>query len=332
MSHPAAVPVNVALGARHAARLALVGEPAWRALGRPAAWTVLAVFRRSFYCQNPDGAIVCVGAPAIGAGPLNAVTEPAGALDPLLPRLQPGLAAQQRDGVLRIAGWYGLALGGACVWRPASVSAPPSSGRLAPGLRSLAARCDGRTPLDGLGGLIPHLTRPGADLCPDELPSGAEVARASLPGVLALLKWLTSCWDAKDSCAAGPPDAVEGLVGLGPGLTPAGDDFLGGALVALHTLGRPELARRLAAWLLPRARGRTHAISLAHLTCAANGEAAAPLHEVLAAVCSPAAPGLEAGLARLAGIGHTSGWDGLAGAVAACAACLSRPQEREQPC
>lgn len=332
MSHLPATPVNIPIGLRGAARLVLVGEPAWRALGRPAAWTVLAVFRRSFYCQNPDGAIVCVGTPAIGPGPLNALGEPAGGLEPLLPRLQPGLAAQQTDGVLWIAGWYGLALAGARVWRPAPVSPPPSSGRLGSGLRSLAARCDGRIPPDGLAALIPHLARSGADPRPDDLPPGAEVARASLPGVLALVKWLTSCWDTRDPCAAGPPDIVEGLVGLGPGLTPAGDDFLGGALVALHALDRPELARRLAAWLLPRARRRTHAISLAHLACAANGEAAAHLHEVLAAVCSPGTPGLEAALARLAGIGHTSGWDGLAGAVAACAACLSRPREREQPC
>src|SRR5574341_1394926 len=252
MSHPSAVPVNVSLGARHAARLTLVGEPAWQALSAPAAWTVLAVFRRSFYCRNADGAIVCVGAPAIGAGPLNALCEPPEALEVPLSRLRPGLTAQQTAGVLWIAGWYGLALAGACVWRPAPLSPLPGPDTLASGLRSLAARCDGRIPPDALGGLV-------------------------------------------------------------PGLSPAGDAFLGGAMVALHTLGRPELARRLTAWLLPRARRKTHAISLAHLACAANGEAAAHLHEVLAGVCSPEAPRLEAGLQRLAGIGHTSGWDALAG-------------------
>src|SRR5574341_619228 len=242
MSHPSAVPVNVSLGARHAARLTLVGEPAWQALSAPAAWTVLAVFRRSFYCRNADGAIVCVGAPAIGAGPLNALCEPPEALEVPLSRLRPGLTAQQTAGVLWIAGWYGLALAGACVWRPAPLSPLPGPDTLASGLRSLAARCDGRIPPDALGGLIPPLVRCGADPRPDDLPSGAEVARASLPAVLALVGWLRSCWDPTDSRPADPPDIVEGLVGLGPGLTPAGDDFLGGAMVALHTLGRPELA------------------------------------------------------------------------------------------
>ncbi|MDW8468967.1 MAG: DUF2877 domain-containing protein [Burkholderiales bacterium] len=53
------------------------------------------------------------------------------------------------------------------------------------------------------------------------------------------------------------PAAVGGLVGRGAGLTPAGDDLLGGALVALCALGERALARRLARPVLAAARAGT---------------------------------------------------------------------------
>ena len=97
------------------------------------------------------------------------------------------------------------------------------------------------------------------------------------------------------------------LVGLGPGLTPSGDDYFGGVLVALHALRRSSQAESLWRWLEPQLAARTSAISAAHLAAAAAGQAHEALHAVLAG-----APDLE----RLDAVGHCSGWDGLAGAVA----------------
>jgi hypothetical protein len=114
-----------------------------------------------------------------------------------------------------------------------------------------------------------------------------------------------------------PPAETEGLIGLGPGLTPSGDDFLGGTLIALHALGAHAAACRLGPWVLARAGDRTHRISLGHLACAAEGEGAGALHGALAAICSPGAPGLGRCLEALGRIGHSSGWDALAGVVAA---------------
>jgi hypothetical protein len=98
------------------------------------------------------------------------------------------------------------------------------------------------------------------------------------------------------------------LIGLGPGLTPSGDDYFGGILVALHALRRASQAESLWRWLEPQLAARTSAISAAHLAAAAAGQAHEALHAVLAG-----APDLE----RLDAVGHCSGWDGLAGAVAA---------------
>jgi hypothetical protein len=117
---------------------------------------------------------------------------------------------------------------------------------------------------------------------------------------------------------------VERLLGLGPGLTPSGDDLIGGALVALHALGYPELADRLAVALLPAARERTNAISLAHLAAAADGEGSAALHEALGALSAPGTPGLGERLRAVDAIGHSSGWDALAGATLVAAVVARR--------
>jgi hypothetical protein len=65
---------------------------------------------------------------------------------------------------------------------------------------------------------------------------------------------------------------VDALVGLGPGLTPAGDDVLAGTLVALAAAGDHDRRRRLAA-AVRLVRHRTTAVSGALLDHAAAGHA-----------------------------------------------------------
>ena len=112
------------------------------------------------------------------------------------------------------------------------------------------------------------------------------------------------------------------LIGVGAGLTPSGDDFVGAALFALHVL-RPDepdwttVANRLCA----HAQSRTHVISATLLRDLAAGQSFAALHELLIAA---AAGGDLRGPARaLTGIGHSSGWDMLAGLIAGAAAALA---------
>lgn len=114
--------------------------------------------------------------------------------------------------------------------------------------------------------------------------------------------------------------AAAGLVGLGPGLTPSGDDFIGGAMVALRALGRGVIADRLAEWALPLAAAGTSRISRAHLAEAARGEGAGALHEMIEIISWPAGGGILSRLEAIDAVGHTSGWDALAGAAAALSA------------
>ena len=99
---------------------------------------------------------------------------------------------------------------------------------------------------------------------------------------------------------------VLGLLGLGPGLTPAGDDLLAGLLVGLAN--RPEIRDPLAAAVLRHAPARTTWLSAELLRLAAGGLAAPPVARVADALAGHGSPvDLESATAELLAIGHTSG-------------------------
>lgn len=107
-------------------------------------------------------------------------------------------------------------------------------------------------------------------------------------------------------------EAAKKLAGLGPGLTPAGDDLLLGAMYGLWAT-RGEDAQLSAERIVRASVPRTHALSGAWLAAGARGEAAAPWHQLLAAVASHSEDELEAAVMRILPTGHTSGADALGG-------------------
>jgi len=118
--------------------------------------------------------------------------------------------------------------------------------------------------------------------------------------------------------AAGATDAALGLLGLGGGLTPSGDDFVGSAFFARAQLAGARLAdprawRRAADAVLAAAPARTHPISVALLGDLVAGRGWAPLHDLLAALATRVPSVAQAAARRLVALGHTSGWDLLAG-------------------
>ncbi|GGK72044.1 DUF2877 domain-containing protein [Sphaerisporangium melleum] len=122
--------------------------------------------------------------------------------------------------------------------------------------------------------------------------------------------------------------AAERLMGLGPGLTPSGDDMLAGVLVALRRLGQAagvERAVWLADWLAATvsfdARTRTTPISATLLYCAAQGQACAEALAVLRGLAGHQP--LEPAVHRLLRLGHTSGADLAWGLRAGAFAVLS---------
>lgn len=171
-----------------------------------------------------------------------------------------------------------VSLDGAAAWQP-----PPHRPECVD-VEGLIAMTAKRIPAEGLGCLV--------------IGKHNALSGHAQPALDALERWLVGN-------ALG--EEAEGLIGLGPGLTPSGDDYLGGMLVALRLTGRGVQADGLWRWLEPRLEARTSAISAAHLAAAAAGEAHEALHRVLNG---------ERELDALDAVGHTSGWDALAGAMA----------------
>ncbi|WP_242892026.1 DUF2877 domain-containing protein [Actinomadura litoris] len=138
---------------------------------------------------------------------------------------------------------------------------------------------------------------------------------------------LAECCAAGD--LAGAVEAAERIVGLGPGLTPSGDDILSGLLVTLRLVGAAVTgggpAVRLADWLgaavTADAGTRTTALAATLLHFAAAGGAGGEVAAVLRGVAGheAAAPAVR----RLLAVGHTSGADLAWGVLAGCRAALA---------
>lgn len=111
-------------------------------------------------------------------------------------------------------------------------------------------------------------------------------------------------------------EAARKLAGVGPGLTPAGDDFLLGAMYGLWATRPPTATQQTAETIAAVAIERTHALSAAWLAAGSRGEAAAPWHQLVAAIAAGDSAALQAAALRILPTGHTSGADALAGFMA----------------
>ncbi len=296
---------------RAALRIALAGRRAAACLHALAAdgGSVLAVFRRTVYlCHDRSGEIVCVGPSSLGAGPLNALAAPAS--DRGLPDWQdaglaPGDPAIPQGGGIAIGAAGALAYSGARLHDPPRGPLAWDRAGLAAAFAHLSAAL---APFDLGEGLAPF-----ADPARRAPPPASPTVRRAGPAVAALESWLAA------AAGAPPQDAVEALVGLGPGLTPSGDDFLGGMAIALSMSGRAGAAAALAGPVLSAAAHATNRISAAHLWAAADGLGADALHRAIDALARGGGAALADALRGLESIGHSSGWDALAGAVSSLA-------------
>ncbi len=120
-------------------------------------------------------------------------------------------------------------------------------------------------------------------------------------------------------------NAIQLLIGLGPGLTPSGDDLAAGYLLGLAYAVRGSLERTS---LLSHLRNavigalqRTGDISRTYLSCAARGEPSGPVFGLASAICSGAGASIVLESAEAAmSQGHTSGMDVVTGLLLGVAA------------
>jgi hypothetical protein len=105
------------------------------------------------------------------------------------------------------------------------------------------------------------------------------------------------------------------LGGLGPGLTPSGDDFLIGAMHALWATREGGTAKKTSELIWAGAAGKTTAFSRAWLAAAVAGEAVESWHDLIRAVCTNRGEETDQAIESILSIGETSGADALTGFV-----------------
>lgn len=109
--------------------------------------------------------------------------------------------------------------------------------------------------------------------------------------------------------------AVTNLAGLGPGFTPAGDDFLVGFLFGLWATQPEDKVLKLAEIVVETAVPRTTQLSAAWLQAASRGEAWLPWHELVNSFI--AGHDWQPPVNRILNQGATSGLAALLGFIAA---------------
>jgi len=291
------------------AQARLAAPAARRALEQASTWTVLQVHAEA--CNLGDGSdqVVALVTPAVGAGPFSIVVELPQGSSGFTAYLATGDRGEQHAGSLEV-GSLSVRLGGAPAWQPRPAWE---------GLRAL-----GNLPrwLDALAGLLESQAPPGSLADGLEAMLGDHPLEAAVEGDLVKLalaraveagRKLVRGLAGADLTAAGA--AAGELAGLGAGLTPAGDDFLVGAMLALWSGADPSKARRVCQTLLDAAGPKTNRLSRAWMRAAAEGEAAEAWHGLVRAVIQGQAKAVRRAGQQIIRQGHTSGADALTGYV-----------------
>jgi len=230
--------------------------------------------------------------------------------------LKAGQSFFVRGGCLQFGGGLGIDLDGAAEWKPSSIQTGNAVrlGEVSSRLRRLLNALGLLDGQEGLGRFIPLISAVVDGQSLQSLPSDSLIGRAVDP----ILDIARACLHQEITQAM---QRGRELIGLGPGLTPSGDDFLGGFLFAVRSLKlaypsdffwEEQVITELIEW----ARPRTHSIGYAIFRDLALGHGPEQLHNLIGSLLNGAAlDQVLADTTRLLRIGHSSGWDMLAGVL-----------------
>jgi hypothetical protein len=108
-------------------------------------------------------------------------------------------------------------------------------------------------------------------------------------------------------------NATQKLAGLGIGLTPSGDDFIMGAILAAWIIHPADVAEVLAVEVTEVAAPLTTSLSGAWLRSAGRGEAGILWHQFFEALISADQTSIQESMDKILSVGETSGADALSG-------------------
>ncbi|NJN98916.1 MAG: DUF2877 domain-containing protein [Anaerolineales bacterium] len=256
-----------------------IARPLLEALAiHPFEGRVMGRFERAINLAEPTGWVIAVTGPEIGRGPFSVVVA-----------APPDFFNQFAVGQPVIADQHGLTVGkwrldwsAAAVWEPRLIS-PTQPLRLTSKIvHALRPYIDWPAPTESTPVLGERLRQAAAQFSQalGDKTKAEQVARAA-----------------------------SSLAGLGSGLTPAGDDYLVGAMAALWLTDLKALLPEIAAAAVPQ----TTTLSAAFLTAAARGEFLEPWHHLAQSLYTGTIESLSRALAQVATFGASSGRDALAG-------------------
>lgn len=272
------------------------GPNAWQAFQQKAQGHVIAVFEKCFYV-NLNGAFICVGTTAFSDGPLNAISSAPALTIWSASGVKIGDPASLSNGFLRVGDHLQFRTGSSQEWSP-----PTLSNRRFTQSRLQAVHHFylSQRPNEGLAALVFEPS-----------PSGRQFLAGAAKPLETLTGWLRVNIHAETPSLPSTP--VKDLLGLGLGLTPSGDDFIGAMLICLGQLGAMHSQASLAQAVSDHAPICTNQISQQHLVAATKGFGSAQFHKLLIALQSGTSADTSSALTDLTAVGHTSGWDALAG-------------------
>jgi hypothetical protein len=271
------------------------------------AGSVLSVFAVACNLVSDQGEVVALVGQRVGNGPLNIVlTE-----DGFLARgLEAGLPVEGDEHSIRIGQALIVSLARVEVWKPwlewAGLNADRP--RLKANLAVLHDHLMAQAPAESLACLL-ATDLPGARSVESTY---RKMAQRAIEGL-----WAALHGGDRQGIAA----SATALTGLGPGLTPAGDDFLLGLMAGLQTwpqflAGGGLSVEEACQAIYEAAAGRTNLLSMALLRSAREGMFSEVWHILLAALRQGKAEEVRGAADRVLSFGGTSGADALSGFLA----------------
>jgi len=132
------------------------------------------------------------------------------------------------------------------------------------------------------------------------------------------------CNDLLDGDEARSRKSIRRLLGNGQGLTPSGDDFLLGALLAAHIFLPQRKLEYFMELVRSEAEDRTTLLSAAWLLAAADGECALCWHNYFSSITAGNTECIKQTLAGICAQGFSSGYDALQGFYTLAEGCIQR--------
>jgi hypothetical protein len=275
-------------------------------------WRVHSVFAHACNLVGSDGALLGIVTTAGGNAPATLVLGEPPEFEPFDALVSPGESATDADDVLQVGQRLSLDLSGALLWLPATVVRTLPTEKVARRLLLASTGAVDAAPTGGLAALLPEalslatgsVEKPADGTTHDLVVSRARLLLANLAAAIRERRWTDTRVPARS------------LSGLGPGLTPSGDDLLAGLALGLRaSLGM--LPALFEAALTDAVVGRTTDLAAARVRHAAAGHPDERTHRLLVTLLmAPSSTDLSPAVRSLLEFGHSSGADTLVGLLA----------------